>query len=247
VSYLPYPKNRSPRPALVPKWVIAWMAAIPLCYLLVAGARALAADVHGQMVLGTYRPATSPKPPRPAFNWEIDNGVKEVLRDRVAATRELAVVLVGPGASTLPDHIEIALSGGTLLPSTVVVRAGTTVRIRNDDEIGHELYADGLDGLSPEATSPKAIRSVHLTKPGSWPLHDRLAPHAHAQLHVLVDLLAVAKVESNGTFAFSDVAPGKYTLKVLHGADEIATREIEVGDKALALDPLSLVNPRATP
>jgi hypothetical protein len=114
------------------------------------------------------------------------------------------------------------------------------VRVRNDDEIGHEIYAEGLDGFSPEATSPKAIRSVNLTKPGSWPLLDKLAPHAHGQLHVLADLIAVAKVEANGNYAFADIAPGKYTLKVFHGADVVASKDIEVGDKALTVDPLTL-------
>ena len=44
----------------------------------------------------------------------------------------------------------------------------------------------------------------------------------------------------NGAFAFADVAPGKYTLKVLHGENEVAQKEIEVGDKALTVDPLTL-------
>jgi plastocyanin len=206
-----------------------------------------AAEVRGQMVLGAYKPAPASKAARPGFNWELDNGVKEVLRDRVSAARELAVVLVGSGESKAPAQLEVALSGGTLLPSTLVVRAGTTVRIRNDDEIGHELYAEGLDGFSAEATSPKAIRSVNLKTAGAWPLRDKLTPHARAHLHVLPDLIAVAKVESSGAFAFADVPPGKYTLKVLHGADEIASKAIEVGDKALTVDPLTLTQPNAAP
>jgi plastocyanin len=208
---------------------------------------AWAADVRGQLLLGAYKPAPPPKGPRPAFNWELDNGVKEVLRDRVSAQRELAVVLVGAGDSKLPEQIEVSLSGGTLLPSTLAVRAGTTVRIRNDDEIGHELYAEGLDGFSAEATSPNAIRSVHLKTPGTWPLRDKLAPHARAQLHVLPDLIAVAKVDSSGAYAFVDVAPGKYTLKVLHGANTVASKEVVVEDKALAIDPLTLTAADAAP
>src|SRR4051794_4373221 len=164
-------------------WVARSRITTVLACMLAVGAvtaGALAADVKGQLILGSYQPAPPPKAPRPGFNWELDNGVKEVLRDRVSAPRELAIVLVGPGESKVPDRMEVAISGGTLLPSTLVVRAGTTLRIRNDDEIGHELYAEGLDGFSPEATSPKAIRSVRLDKPGTWPLHDKLVPHARA-------------------------------------------------------------------
>lgn len=219
------------------------------CLSLLVGQSTLAsaADVRGQLVLGTYKAPPKSKSVRPAFNWEIENGVKEVTRDRVAAPRELCVVLLGEGASTAPDRVEVAISGGALLPSTVCVRTGTTVRIRNDDEIGHEVFAEGLDGFSAEATSPKAVRSVNLQKPGSYPLLDKLAPHARGQLHVLPDLVAVAKVEANGSYAFGEVAPGKYTLKVMHGAEVVASKEVEVGDKALTVDPLALQNPKAAP
>jgi hypothetical protein len=189
-------------------------------------------------LLGSIGPKSSAdKPPRAAFNWEIENGVKEVLPDRTSP-RELAVVLLG-AASNAPDRIEVSISGGTLLPATLVVRSNTTVRIKNDDEIGHELFAPGLDGFSAEATSPGAVRSVHLTKPGNWPLQDKLAVHARAHLHVLPDLAAVAKLEPNGSYTFSDVAPGKYTLKVLRGPNELASKEIELTDK-LTVDPLTL-------
>jgi len=207
--------------------------------------------VRGQLVLGSLREAASgqtgkAKPPRAAFNWEVENGVKELAPTRVVAQRELAVVLLGAGKAESPGQLtEIAVSGGALLPSTVVLRAGSTLRIRNDDEIGHELFAPGLDGLSAEATSPGSARSIHLTKPGSWPLLDRLASHARAHLHVLSDLAAVAKLEPNGSFSFSDVPAGKYTLKVFRGASELTSKEIEVTDKPLTLDPVTFTQDKS--
>jgi len=215
-----------------------------------AVAHAVAGEVRGQLVLGALRVATPAKPPRAAFNWELENGVKEVVPARIFAPRELAVVLLGapdnPNAKAA-SRVEVVFSGGALLPATLVLRSDTTLRIRNDDEIGHELFADGLDGFSPEATSPGATRSVHLVKPGHWPLRDRLAAHANAHLHVLGNLVASAKIEPNGSFGFSDVAPGKYTLKVFRGPGEIASKEIEVADKPLALDPLVLSDAKGAP
>lgn len=208
---------------------------------------ALAAEIKGQLLLGSYKPAPAAKAPRPAFNWELENGVKEVARERIAAARELAVVLVGEGASKFPERIEIPFSGGEIMPSTLVVRVGTTVRIRNDDEIGHELYAENLDGFSSEATSPKAIRSVHLTKAGSFALRDKLTPHARAHLHVLPDLIALAKVEASGQFVFPDVRAGTYKLLVFHKAKIIADKDITVSDKPLTVDPLTLAEPEASP
>lgn len=198
------------------------------------------------MVLGSLHKqaeTAEAKPPRAACNWELENGVKEVKKDRVVADRELAVVLVGDGASKAPTTLEVEVLGGELMPSTVALRAGTTLRIRNADEIGHALFAEGLDGFSAEASSPGGVRAVNLQKAGHWNIVDKLVAHAHAHLHVLPDIVALAKVESNGSFAFSGVTPGKYTLKVFRGEHEILTKPVEVSnDKTLTLDPLTFTD-----
>ena len=118
--------------------------------------RAHAAEVRGQLVLGSLHEVARAKPPRPACNWELENGVKEVLPTRVAAQRELAVVLLGTGEPKASDSLEVSVVGGTLMPTTLALRTGTTLRIRNDDEIGHELFAQGLDGFS----ASKPLRPV---------------------------------------------------------------------------------------
>jgi hypothetical protein len=207
------------------------------------GRVAHAGDVRGQLVLGSLRETSEAKPPRAAFNWELENGVKEVTKTRVAADRELAVVLVGAGAPKATEAVEASVSGGELLPATLVLRTGTTLRIKNSDEIGHELLAKGLDGFSAEASSPGAVRAVHLTQVGHWQIIDKLAAHAQAYLHVLPDVVAIAKVEANGSFAFDDVAPGTYTLKVFRGEREISAKPVEVtSDKPLTLDPLTFAD-----
>jgi len=214
---------------------------VALCVSAVPSRPVAAAEVKGQLVLGSLQHKPSIKSARPSFNWEIENGVKEVVPERVQP-RELAVVLVGGAAPSGDARLEVSITGGALMPSTLVVRTGTTVRIRNDDEIGHEISATGLDGFSAEATSPGSTRSVHLTQPGKWPLQDKLAVHAEAYLHVLADLAAVAKLEPNGSYVFPDVPPGKYTLKVLRGPDELLTKNIEVTDRPHTVEPLTFTN-----
>ena len=211
---------------------------LALCVCSVPSQSVLASEVKGQLVMGAVRPRVAAKAPRQAFNWELENGVKEVLPERTSP-RELAIVLLGSAAPSGDGRLEVSFNGGTLSPSTLAVRVGATVRIRNDDEIGHELFAAGLDGFSAEATSPGATRSVHLTKAGSWPLQDKLAVHASAHLHVLADLVAVARLESGGAYTFSDVPPGKYTLKVLRGPDELLSKDVEVTDRPLTVEPLT--------
>jgi len=199
---------------------------------------ALASEVTGKLLLASYRPEEK-APERPASLWEIENGVKEVAPDRIDARRELAVVLVGEGAAQVEDRLEVTCLGGNLMPSTIVVRAGTTLLVRNDDEIAHELFADGVAGFSAEATSPRGRRSVALKDAGAFTVRDRLVPHAEAFVHVLPNLIAVAKISSSGDISFGDVAPGTYTLKVFHGPSEIASQSVEVGARPLTLEPLA--------
>ncbi len=204
------------------------------------GSTALAVTVKGKLITGAYRPPPAPAPARSPFNWEVENGARPVEKARLDAERELAVVLVGEGKPP-SDTVEVMFSGGGLLPSTIVVRKGATLRIRNQDEVAHELYAVGCKNMTPEATSPRAIRPVNLSEAGSWPLRDRLVTHVRGHLHVLPDLAAVASLNANREFSFADVAPGKYTLKVFHGGSEVASKPIEVKDTAeVSLDPTTL-------
>ena len=136
----------------------------------------------------------------------------------MAAERELAVVLVGAGAPAATEAVEANVSGGELLPATLVLRTGTTLRIRNSDEIGHELLAKGLDGFSAEASSPGAVRAVNLKQVGHWQIVDRLAAHAQAHLHVLPDVVAIAKVEARTAASRSTTSRPASTRSRFFGA-----------------------------
>jgi hypothetical protein len=204
------------------------------------------AQVSGRLLMAAYKPAPAPAPARPSCYWELENGFKEVKADRVSAKRELAVVLVGEGTPAAgSDRIEVPWNGGSLLPSTVVARVGATVLFRNDDEVAHELYAVGLEGLPVEATSPRARRSFQAAEAGNWPLRDKAVTHAEGHLHVLPDLIAVGTVQADGTFSFPEVAPGKYTLKVFHGSQELAAQAVEATGKSVTLEPIALTAPAA--
>lgn len=213
-----------------------------LALLLGLAGTASASEVTGQLLLGAYTPAAGASPTRRGY-WEIDNGVKELKKDRVDAQREVAVVLLGEGEAPDLARCEVDFSGGSVMPSTLVVRTGATLQLTNRDEVAHELFAEGLPAVTAEATSPRGRRAINLTQAGNWPLRDRLISHVHGHLYVLPNLIAVAKMVEGGKFVFGDVPPGKYTLKVFHGASELASKEVEVGPKALELDPLTLTAP----
>jgi hypothetical protein len=220
---------------------IATPRALLVGALLLGLSASAAAQVAGKLILGAYKPAPPPTAPRASYYWEIENGIKELREDRVDAPRELAVVLVGGGEPVAGlDRVEVAFSGGSLLPSTIVVRTGATLLFRNDDEFAHEVYAQGLAALAAEATSPRGRRSVSLTSAGAYALRDKVVPHVEGHLHVLPDLIAVAAPDAEGQFSFKQLAPGKYTLKVFHGARELVSQPLELTSSELTLDPITL-------
>jgi hypothetical protein len=88
---------------------------------------------------------------------------------------------------------------------------------------------------------------VHLGTTGNWPLRDNLVAHVRGHLHVLADVVAIGKVARDGSFAFGEVPPGNYTLKVFHGVKEVLSQAVEVGDKATAIDPITLTAPASDP
>lgn len=221
------------------------LSLLPVLALSVWAVRVQAADVEGKLILATYTPAADKGAAGRPYNWETGNGFKETAPDRVDAARQLAVVLVGKGGDA-EKQLELSFQGGGLLPATIVVRPGTAVRITNTDEIAHELYAEGLEGFSAEATAPRRMRSVAMRETGNWPLRDRLIPHLRGHLHVISDLVARATINARGQFVFKGVAPGDYELRVLHGPDTIASKRVTVGDRGLTVDALPLSAPAAT-
>jgi hypothetical protein len=76
-------------------------------------------------------------------------------------------------------------------------------------------------------------------------LRDQLMPHLSGVIHVIPNAIAVATPNGSGEYNFPEIKPGKYTLKVLHGKTEIASQEVEVGPKALVIDPIALTAPAA--
>lgn len=216
----------------------ARLAALATSMLLATSAGAV--DVKGS-VRASDEPKNKPIEAVRAPYWQEWNGFIDPKKSAVDYPREVTAILVG--AAELRDATTVALRDGTLAPSTIVVQHGTTLRIRNDDDFGHELYVEGLKGFDAVETSPGSTRSVQMEQTGVFTLRDRLAPHVRATLHVVAKFSQAVNPSADGSFVFKDVPPGKYTLKVYRGANEITASEIEIEsskDKDVVIDPVAL-------
>lgn len=212
------------------------------------GGRALAVDVTGTVrVPDGYLPQTPREGERRTFYWEEWNGFLEARPRKLDVRRELAVVLLGPAPAGADNRVSVALHGGSLARTTLVVRPETILRIENKDDIAHELFAEGLDGFSAEATSSGQARTVRVAREGSFPIRDARVPHVRGQLHVLANLAFVGAIEASGEYKFTNVPAGQYTLKVFHLDREVGTSVAAVPEatRELVLEPIVLTPPAA--
>ncbi len=196
---------------------------------------ALAGDVRGTLTipsdLASMTPPIADAALARARYWEEWNGFLDPRPTRLDPSREIAVVLTGDGPVSEGEQPRLRMQNGSLSPATVVARIGTGFQIQNDDGCSYEIFAEGLEELSPVQTAPGMARPITVSTAGHWPLADRNYPHVHGYLHVIADLVARAQVEPNGSYVFHDVAPGSYTLHVFHGDHEAASTPVTVGDQ----------------
>jgi hypothetical protein len=226
---------RAAKPALT-------LVAVALVALAMAGT-AWAGDVRGSVRVpadyGREAAETEEQQRRDRY-WDEWNGLVAPRPHRFDPSRELAVVLTGPGPM-LADQPGFAFSQGALRPTTLVERVGATFRVENTDAVRHELFAEGLAELRATPTPAGGARTQTLSAAGHWPLRDQVYAHVRGHLHVLPDLIARAAVQPDGTFVFRGVPAGSYTLKVFEGEREVRAVPVTVpSDGELAVDPIAL-------
>jgi hypothetical protein len=215
-----------------------------LCYgaaLLVSagvGASAAATDIKGSLTTKGERKASGASSPRAPY-WQEWNGFIEPKKNTVDLTREVSVVLIGAEGSK--DATTVRLTGGQLYPQTLVMQQGTSLRVRNEDDFTHKLFADGLAAFDAIETSPGQGRQIQVDQAGSFALHDVLSPHVTGTLHVLPKVTQVALPKADGSYVLSGVSPGSYTLKVFFGDKEVSSSTLDVtSTRDVVVDPVAI-------
>ena len=220
-------------------WIIlgAVCASVAFVAFGVASAESVEGSVRGS---GTK---TSTDSDQKDHYWKVWNGALPEQRDTDDHGDVLAVLtgkFTGP-----PIGCKFAFRGGGLDPSTIAARSGTTIRVENRDAFTHELSVEGLAGFTPLEAGPGKARVIPVPAGGPWELGDRIYGHIDGHLHSLRELVACATVSANGKFKFEDVPPGPYSLRILRGSEQVASRRITVpASRTLQVDPLSMTTSR---
>lgn len=218
----------------------AQVGAVAICLSLAGDVRAV--DVRGSVRASGEPKAKTIEAVRGPY-WQEWNGFVEPKKPHVDYAREVTAALIGPAETR--DATTITLRDGTLNPSTIVVQHGTSLRVRNEDDFAHELYVEGLKGFEAKATGAGQTRVVQMDQTGVFVVRDMLSPHVRGFLHVVAKVTHVVNPNGEGAFAFTDVPPGKYAIKVFRGEHAYAGGEVEVSSpRDVVLDPIALDAPQ---
>lgn len=216
----------------------AGCAAIMLVAFGMASAESVEGSVHGN----TSNEASA-ESGKQDYYWRVWNGALPERRNKDDHGDVLAVLT---GKFTRPPiGCKFAFRGGSLSPSTIAGRSGTTIRVENRDSFTHELSVEGLAGFTPLEAGPGKARVISVPAGGPWELGDRIYGHIDGYLHSMRELVACASITASGKFRFEDVPPGPYSLRILRGSEQVASRRITVpAGRTLQVDPLNMSKSR---
>ena len=206
---------------------------------------AFAATVNGTLTLSSElgRTLTSMEEERAGvlkqYYWRVPNGAVATLDERVDPERHLAVVLQAEGAAgTAPagQPRVVSLEGGALNPGVVVVTPHTKVRFRNTDAFVYELECPENSQMSnSQPLPPRQQVDYAFDEPGVYMITDRRLPHLTGWVVVLNSGRSInpsrTKRPNQASFAFEDVQPGNYKVKVFFAGDWIAEQDLEVPEE----------------
>jgi plastocyanin len=209
--------------------------------LLLLGLQAvcLAGTISGKVVL------TGPQPAARKVDVTIDQYACGTAKDAddlmVSPRREIANAVVWienppPGASwpAAAARPMVDQRGCAFVPRVVVVPAGGTVDFLNNDRLLHNIHATPALNTAFNRTQPKD-RTIPITFQKAEIVRIDCDLHSWMRAWVVVaDHPYYRVTPADGAFAYDNLPPGKYRLKIWHERLGTVTQEVAVPDKGNA-------------
>jgi len=127
-------------------------------------------------------------------------------------SRDICIAAISSGTAQPHEAIQITVTGGHTVPTTIATSPGTKLLFVNHDPFTHRLYQVGGE-FKESDTTPGGSRDWVAPGAGKYEFRDKLAPTL--RFYVVVDpgVVEVVYPGHNGTFAFRDLPTGDYFLK----------------------------------
>ncbi len=222
-------------------WVVAFGA-------LAVASTALAGQVRGKiagaekLIPDAY--ADMAKPELHRYTWrEPSPTVKPEFRQLSAnPSRDICIAAVSSGTAQPHDAIQITITGGHTVPTTIATSPGTKLLFVNHDPFNHRLYQVGNADFKESDTTPGGSRDWVAPGAGKYEFRDKLSPTLRFYVVVDAGVVEVVYPGHNGAFAFRDLPSGDYMLKAFFNGKQVS-KPVQAVAKAGTLElkePLTL-------
>ncbi len=150
--------------------------------------------------------------------WLLPNDVLEIRPPHVDPREEMVVVLDGAkGPATPAESPTVKMQDSRFIPTVLPIKKGTKVTFENLDTTLRAI--EPLEGkfMPRMQVSPNSIARNTFNTPGAFRVHCVDTPHMIMTVFVTNHSLFTLP-RNSGAFAFDDLAPGTYALKIwYHG------------------------------
>ena len=135
-------------------------------------------------------------------------------------SRDICIAAISSGTAQPHEAVQITVTGGHTVPTTIAVSPGTKLLFVNHDPFNHRLYQ--VNGDFKEAdTTPGGSRDWAAPGAGTYEFRDKVAPTLHFFVVVDTGVVEVVYPGRNGTFAFRDLPTGDYFLKAFFNGKQV--------------------------
>jgi hypothetical protein len=234
----PPPRVRS---TALPRWVLrAWLLSLAL--LLPAPGTATPPNVRGKitgydkLVGEVYAEASKTGSRR--WTWrEPSPAVHPRYRAlSPSPSRDICVAALTSGTASPPDQpILMTLTGGRVVPTTIVVAPKTKLSFQNFDPFPHRLYIVGSKEFVAADMAANARRDWSAPGPGRYEVRDELFPSVRTYIVVDPQVVMVTYPGRDGSFGFS-LSPGDYVLKAFFGGKQVGKPATATAKERTTLD-----------
>jgi plastocyanin len=160
--------------------------------------------------------------------WLLPNEVLGVLPPLVDPRTEMVVVLEGREliGATLVRPV-VRLEDARFNPSLLPVAPHTRVTFENKDPSPHQLAPLGNKVLAPQRLGPKQSVVQVFDTPGDYHFQCTDVPHMRGTV-LVTGAPVFVQPDPTGAFAFPDIRPGDYTLRVWYREKWIHSQPVPV-------------------
>jgi len=160
-----------------------------------------------------------------------------------APARSSAIIVLEPrGERSFPPQTDTPVMdqiGATFSPELLLVRTGQPVDFRNSDDTLHNVHVSNSDTREPSfnVAIPTGQKYTYtFVKDGFYHVGCDIHPSMAADLLATSSPFAIA-AEPDGSFTFTDVPPGAYTLKAwVAGRKQQRDVELKAGRNEIAIE-----------